>query len=74
MAPVAQHADEPPAKLPPALAVTFALLGLAGNADAREFIATAVKPAGEPRAERAGRALVHFAFAIERDGRDQKTI
>ena len=51
-----------------------ALLGFAGNANGRKFILIAIDPAGKPHTQRAGIELVGFAFAIERDGRDQKTL
>src|SRR6266498_3956537 len=51
-----------------------ALLDLAGNANGRQLILVAIDPAREPHTERAGIELVGFAFAIERDRRDEKTL
>ena len=50
------------------------LLGLAGNANGRKLILIAIDPAREPHTQRTSIELVGFAFAVERDGRDEKTL
>src|SRR4051812_18620566 len=51
-----------------------ALLGLGGNADGAKLVGIAIDPAGEPHAQSAGIELVGFAFAVEGDGGDEKTL
>jgi hypothetical protein len=71
---IGQTADGAGQKLPAARAFALALLGFGRNADGREFLAVAVQPAGEAQAEGAGIELVGLAFAVEGDGRDEKTL
>jgi hypothetical protein len=71
---IGQTADGPGEKLPAARAFAFVLLRCGRNADGREFIAVAIQPAGEAQAEGAGIQLVGLTFAVERDGRDEKTV
>jgi len=71
---IGQTADGPGQKLPAARALALALLGLAGDADGGQLVAVAVEPAGEAQAEGAGIQLVGLALAVERDGRDEKTL
>jgi hypothetical protein len=55
----------------------FAGIGLVGDNAfmlGREFVAVAIEPAGEAQAEGAGIQLVGLALAVERDGRDEKTL
>ena len=74
VAAIGQAADGPGQKLPAAGAFALALLGGGRNADGSEFVAVAVQPTGEPQAEGAGIEFVGLAFAIQSDGRDQKTL
>ena len=71
---IGQTADGPGQKLPAARAFASALLGFAGDADGGEFVPVAVEPAGEAQAQGAGIKLVGLALAVERDGRDEKTL
>src|ERR1039457_998747 len=68
------RSDGPGQKLPATRAFALALLGLAGDADGGEFLAVAVEPAGKAQAEGAGIKLVGLTFAVEGDGRDEKTL
>ena len=61
-------------KLPAPRAFALTLFLLAGDADGREFIAIAIEPAGQTQTQRAGIELVRLAFAVERNGRDEKTL
>src|ERR1019366_4742604 len=71
---IGQTADGAGQKLPAARAFAFVLLSFGRNADGSEFIAVAVEPAGEAQAEGAGIKLVGLTFAVERDGRNEKTL
>jgi len=55
-------------------AFALALLGLAGDANGREFVAVAIQPAGQAQAQGAGIELVGLALAVQGDGRDEKTL
>jgi hypothetical protein len=51
-----------------------ALLLEGGNANGGEFLPVAIDPAGEPPTKSTGVELVGLAFAIERNGSDEKTL
>ena|SRR5436853_7464895 len=51
-----------------------ALLNLGGDANRGKFVLIPIHPAGEAHAQGPGIELVGFAFAVEGDGGDEKTL